>query len=312
MTLKTLIRRTYDKNRWLPFRSIVRSVYWRFRTDSRRFYRCFKAVDATKPLRCNPASSVEMHTLTCHEHVFMYITAAKSLLRFVSELAVVVHDDGSLTSEDQLTIERHIPGVRVIRRQEADGALGALVAHCPSTARYREKVINSLELTDHLLLAKQQRMIITNSDILFLRRPDEVIRWIESGSSEVLCVYEKQPVQQAEFLTKRQSWFPPHLTLALVCLNRPIDGASEIEEVIRQVDDDDEPWFIGQNSLPILLGKKVSADQVKFLDTETYQASGEFSGAAIFRHYWTSIVNLRFQFGADAKRVIAELRSEIN
>jgi hypothetical protein len=241
----------------------------------------------------------------------MYITATKSLLRFVSELAVVVHDDGSLTPEDIRTIEHHIEGVEVIRRQDADGLLARRLALCPKTASYRTAVVNSLELTDHALLAGRGKMIITNSDTLFLRRPDEVLRWIESDNGEVLCVYEKQPVQQAEFVRKFRSSFPPHLTLALVCLCRPVaDDPSEIEQILAHVDEDDKPWFIGQNSLPVLIGKKVSADKVKFLDREEYQASGEFSGSAIFRHYWTSIVNLRSQYCADARSVIAELRSD--
>jgi len=240
----------------------------------------------------------------------MYITATKSLLRFVSELAVVAHDDGSLTPEDIRLIEHHIVGVKVIRRQDADSVVGRRLALCPKTASYRSAVVNSLELTDHALLAGRERIIITNSDTLFLRRPDEVMRWIESDKGEVLCVYEKQPVQQAEFVAKFRSSFPPHLTLALVCLCRPVlDDASEIEEILAHVDENDKPWFIGQNSLPVLIGRKVSAERVKFLDQDEYQASGEFSGSAIFRHYWTSIVNLRSQYCVDARRVIAELGS---
>jgi hypothetical protein len=241
----------------------------------------------------------------------MYITAAKSLLRFVSELAVVAHDDGSLTPEDIRTIEHHIVGVKVIRRLDADRVVGQRLALCSKTAIYRSAVVNSLELTDHALLAGRERIIITNSDTLFLCRPDEVMRWIESDNGEVLCVYEKQPVQQAEFVTKFRSSFPPHLTLALVCLCRPIlDDASEIEEILAHVDENDNPWFIGQNSLPVLIGRKVSAERVKFLNQDEYQASGEFSGSAIFRHYWTSIVNLRSQYCVDARRVIAELASD--
>jgi hypothetical protein len=311
MTLSSLIKEAFENNSWLPFRGIARAIYWRLRTNSRRFYRCFKPVATTRPLKCDPASEVELHTLTCHDHVFMYITATKSLLRFVSGLAVVVHDDGSLTPEDIRAIERHIVGVKVIRRQDADGLVGRRLALCPKTARYRTAVVNSLELTDHALLAGREKIIITNSDTLFLRRPDEVLRWIESDNGEVLCVYEKQPVQQAEFVTKFQSWFPPHLTLALVCLCTPVvEDANEIEEILAHVDENDKPWFVGQNSLPVLIGKKVTAEKVKFLDHEEYQASGEFSGSAIFRHYWTSIVNLRSQYCVDAKKVIAELRSD--
>lgn len=309
MTVGTFIKKTYANNPKLPLRGVARAIYWRLRASPRRFYRSFKAVDSTRPLKCNPSARTEVHTLTCHDHVFMYITAIKSLLRFVSDVAVVVHDDGTFTAEDVSTIERHIVGIKVIRRREADEIVGKLLTPYPRTASYRAAVINSLELTDHALLAGREKVIITNSDTLFLRRPEEVIRWIEADKDEVLCVYEKKPVQQAEFVAKRQSTFPPHLTLALVCLYKPVVAAADMEEIMNQIEPTDAPWFIGQNSLPVLIGKKVASDKIRFLDSQNYQASGEFEGAAVFRHYWTSIVNLRPQFSADARKVIAELKS---
>jgi hypothetical protein len=310
MSIGTYIKKTYENNPNLPFRKAVRSIYWRLCASPRRFYRNFKPVNSTKPLKCNPASQTELHTLTCHDHVFMYITAIKSLLRFVSDLAVVVHDDGSLTTKDITTIEHHIVGIKVIRRSEADKIVGKLLAPYPKTASYRSEVINSLELTDHALLAGRDRVIITNSDTLFLRRPDEIMQWIVADDGYVLCVYEKQPVQQTEFLTRMQSSFPPHLTLALVCLHKPVVDPAAIEELISHLEQTDPPWFIGQNLWPVLIGKKVRGDKIKFLDSRLYQASGEFEEGAVFRHYWTSIVNLRPQYSADAAKVIAELKSD--
>lgn len=310
MTIGTFIKRTYQSNPGLPFRKLARAIYWRLRVSPRSFYRSFKPVNSTRPLKCNPAAQTELHTLTCHEHVFMYITAIKSLLRFVSELAVVVHDDGSLTEQDIATIERHIVGIKVIRRSEADEIVGKLLAPFLRTAAYRAAVINSLELTDHALLASRDKVIITNSDTLFLRRPSELIEWVHVDSGEVWCVYEKQPVQQAEFLAKMRSCFPPHLTLALVCLCKPVVEAADVEEILNQVEPTDAPWFVGQNTLPALIGQKIREDKIRFFDSQAYQASGEFDGDAVFRHYWTSIVNLRPQYSADARKVIAELKSE--
>jgi hypothetical protein len=239
----------------------------------------------------------------------MYITAAKSLLRFVPNVSVVVHDDGSLTTKDIATIKRHIEGIKVIRRCDADKAVGELLAPFPKTTAYRAKIINSLELTDHALLAGQEKIIITNSDILFLRRPDDVIHWIALDNGEVLCCYEDEPYQQAAFLSRTKSSFPPHLTLALVCLFKNIIDPGGIEELLKQVEQADEPWFIGQNSLPVLIGKRADSTKIRFLDRTLYEASGVFKEDAIFRHYWTSVSSLNSQYFADAAKVIAELKS---
>ncbi len=271
--------------------------------------RNFKAVNATRPLRCNPASRTEIHTLTCHKHVFMFITAAKSLLRYAPDVAAVVHDDGSLTDKDVATIQRHIEGIKVIRRRDADPAMDKFLASYPKTRSYRSQVINSLELTDHLFLGTGEKLMITNSDTLFLRRPDDLLRWFESDGSEVLCVYESTPYQQADFLPRMHSSFPPHLTLALACFRRGMADPSEIEGILNQVTEADDPWYIGQNSLPVLLGKNVPPDKVRFLDKDVYEASGEFADGAIFRHYWTSLASLNAQYFSDATKVIAELKA---
>src|ERR1017187_7503089 len=115
MAIVTLIKRFYAKNPNLPFHNTARAIYWRLLGNPKGLYRNFKPINSTKPLRCNPAAQTELHTLTCRKHLFMYITAVKSLLRFISDVAVVAHDDGSLTIKDIATIEHHIDGIRVIR-----------------------------------------------------------------------------------------------------------------------------------------------------------------------------------------------------
>lgn len=313
MAIGSFVKKLFEKNPNLPFRGTLRTIERRWRGSPGRLYRNFRPVNSTRPLRCNPAAETEIHTLTCHKHVFMYITAIKSLLRFVPDVAVVVHDDGSLTPTDIATIERHIDGIRVIRRIDADRIMESLLAACPKTAAYRSEVINSLELTDHALLAGTERLIITNSDTLFLRCPDEVVQWISADNDDVLCVYEEEPAQQAEFLAKMGSSFPPHLTLALVCLRKSLVEAAEIEKSMNRIEPTDIPWFVGQNLLPVLIGEKVDGDKIKFLGGRLYEASGEFKeDAAVFRHYWTSMENLRPQYFADASKVIAELKSARN
>jgi hypothetical protein len=231
------------------------------------------------------------------------------LLRYVPDLAVVAHDDGSLAPNDIATIERHIRGVKVIRRLDSDKAVGTILAHFPKVRAYRAQIINSMELTDHALLAQKEKVIIINSDVLFLRQPDEVIQWISSDEGDVLCVYENEPYQQAAFLSRIGSPFPPHLTLGLVCLRKSIVDPSGIEEILNQVEPSDDPWYIGQNSLPALIAKKVDIGKIRFLDPTYYEASGAFTENAIFRHYWSSLASLNSQYFSDAARVIAELQS---
>jgi hypothetical protein len=50
----------------------------------------------------------------------MYILAIKSLLAYVSGLAVVVHSDGSLTDHDFSHIANHVQGTHFVGHEAAD------------------------------------------------------------------------------------------------------------------------------------------------------------------------------------------------
>src|SRR3954471_8606776 len=300
MTLAPLIKKLYGRYPRLPFHRAARDAYWWLSARPEKLYRSLEAIQSTQPLPCNPAALTEVHTLTCHKHVFMYITAIKSLLRFISDVAIVVHDDGSLTTADIATIKHHVQGSKVIRRSDADDIAEKLLAPFPKTRAFRSAVINALELTDHALLADRKKIIITNSDTLFLRRPDELLSWIASDADDVLCVYEEAPWQQAEFLSRMNSRFPPHVTLALLCLQKDMVDPAGIEAVLNQVQPTDDLWFIGQNTLPAVIATKIDLRQIRFLDRHRYQASAVFGEGATFRHYWSSAASLRPQFCADA------------
>ena len=238
----------------------------------------------------------------------MFLLSVKSLLRFEPNIAVVLHDDGSLTPADLRTLRHHIKGIRIIRRAEADSMADRAMIECPHARAYRARVINSLELTDHLLLGSGEKLIITNSDTLFLRRPDALLQWIDRPPNQALCVHESEPYQQADYLARVGSNFPPHVTLGLICFPRFVFDAKEVEMLLVQADSSFDPWYLGQNAMPALLGRRVASESVRFLDPDAYQASGVFSDSAIYRHYWSSLGLLNDQFFADGADVIAELR----
>ena len=91
----------------------------------------YAAVVRTPPLRCNPAAKTAIHTVTSHHHLRMYLAAIKSLLRYHGDVAVVVHDDGSLDGQDESLLRQHVPGVTYVDRASADRQLDRLLAGYP-------------------------------------------------------------------------------------------------------------------------------------------------------------------------------------
>lgn len=259
---------------------------------------------STPARRCHPQAKVEVHTLTAHHHLLMYLTAIKSLLRFHDDVAVVVHDDGSLDAHDASLLESHVEGVRLIRRASADAEMESQLSGRPASAGLRRKIVNALELFDNIVLARTERLVNLNSDVLFLGEPVELSRWLAGESRTVAGVFEETPAKQKDFLLRFGCPFPPHVTTALACIPRDIFDAAFVEEILEKTECD---WFTAQNVYPLLYHRFVERYPVHFFPQDRYQSSGVFPEGAAFRHYWTSTGWFTELQTRDSERVTNEL-----
>jgi hypothetical protein len=142
----------------------------------------FRSVLNTPPIKCNPEAAVDYTSLVCHRDVNIYILATKSFLRFHNKVSVVVHSDGTLTRSDATKLREHIPGIRIITRDEEEDKVNAEVGST-LLKDVRKRDVSFIKLID-VNLFSQKRKIIADSDLLFLREPSEVIHWIESGEEK--------------------------------------------------------------------------------------------------------------------------------
>ena len=283
--------------------SVLKKLRYRNRALLRAMH---ERVLQTTALACNPAAAIEVHTLTAHHHLTMYLTAIKSLLRYHPDVAVVVHDDGSLTDQDQLHLGQHVPGIRIIARADADAQMGETLAPYPRSRELRARVVNALELFDNILLARTERLVTMNSDVLFLSAPDEFAAWLNHDDGSIAGVYEERPAKQDEFLRTRGCPFPPHVTTALSCLHRDVHDLPFVEETLAQAVPD---WYTAQNVYPLLFHRQARTvgRPVRFFDQQAYQSSGVFPEGAVFRHYWTSTGWFTELQTHDSQRVIDQL-----
>ena len=266
--------------------------------------RMYRKISRTPRFICNPSARAEIHTLTAHHHVFMYITAIKSFLRYHGDIAVVAHDDGSLTDDDKSILKAHIEGIRIIDRKVADAQMDAVLADFPHSRTLRQRIVNSMELFDNILLSKTDKVVNMNSDVLFFKEPRELVDWVGGDNKTIEGVYEEQPAEQREFLIEHSCPFPPHVTTALTCFYKDVLDLELVESVLESVRC---TWFTAQNIYPILFHNKTNDYKIRFFDKNRFQASGEFESEAVFRHYWTStglFTDLQYD---DSKKVIGEL-----
>ncbi len=140
----------------------------------------FKSIQKTKPIAVNPDASTAIHSAVPHRYLNAYLFAIKSFLRFYNDVAVIVHDDGSLKTQDYEIIQHHIPNSKIISRQYADQTFQNKI-NDPFLNKVRSSYTSYLKLFDSTLFSEDKRIIILDTDTLFLKRPDYIIDWCKSG-----------------------------------------------------------------------------------------------------------------------------------
>lgn len=109
-------------------------------------------------------------TLVGHRQMEFAAPCLASLLRCCRDpIRLRVHDDGTLTAEDQAAL-RGALGAEVLTRAGADALVAGALAPFPATRAFRERNPLALKLVDVGLVGEDQEAIAyCDADILFLR-----------------------------------------------------------------------------------------------------------------------------------------------
>jgi len=179
-------RRVFLEERRLPIRWVAKYHRVRYKKALRRTLARFADLP---PMPCDAKAGTELHMLTCIYDLDMAVAALKSLLRFQPSLAVVIHGDRTLDSGHRAFLEDQIPGCRVILLDEAN----RLIGQDAELAEIREKIPGrftlpsgyerqcaawALKVLDFYALANTEKILVLDSDTLFLRPPTELFEWI--------------------------------------------------------------------------------------------------------------------------------------
>ena len=156
----------------------------------------FGKIAQTKPITTNPQAKTEVHSAVPHRYVYAYLVAIKSLLQYHADLSIVVHDDGSLNQADKALLAYHLPGCRVIDRASADAAFDKL--DNTFLSKVRNSYTSYIKLFDTSYSSQSERVIIIDTDTLFLKRPDAIINWIENGGKPWYHIAPKGGMKQKD------------------------------------------------------------------------------------------------------------------
>jgi hypothetical protein len=186
----TLARTLFIEHR-LPWRL---RVHLEKKREQRLRERYDKSVLETRPFVTGKDDPhFEIHTMLGHRHVGMCLWAVKSFLfQCDRRYGVVLHEDGSLTDEDIATLNRHLPGVTIIRKAEADVAVCEWLRDYPNALAYRQAHrphsdhrhpaynmhIFAVRLFDFNYYSMASKRMFLDADVLFFKPPREILDWI--------------------------------------------------------------------------------------------------------------------------------------
>lgn len=91
-----------------------------------------------------------------------------------------LHDDGTLTTVSAAKIRAWFPDSRLIFRREADVAMHPLLASHPRLLAFRSANVLGQKLLDTFHYAPAEKYIVLDSDLIFFRRPREILDWINA------------------------------------------------------------------------------------------------------------------------------------
>jgi hypothetical protein len=198
-------------------REAIRNRQFDFRT---------RVIRDTPPIPCDPRAACEIHTMLSEAHVPMYLVAVKSLLRFHDGLSVVIHSDGTLKACSERRVMEHVPGCRIIPADQADARAGRELGPDSMLRRWRGNDAAYRRLIDTELWGQTAKRIILDADVIVLRRPDELIDWIDRGDRPFVMGQPPAPVSHTGSQVK-----PGHMQSAFVSavprLNATLDNSSE-------------------------------------------------------------------------------------
>jgi len=147
---------------------------------------------------------VPVHVLTGDKDWLLSAWALASFLHF-SEVGwpIVIHDDGTLPDEAAELFKELFPSCRIIPRNQSDAEVGRALLPYPFCLDYRNTHPLGLKVFDMAHYAGDDRFIVLDSDVLFFRKPQEILDWATKPLAKD-CWFNED-VQEASLITAAEA-----------------------------------------------------------------------------------------------------------
>ncbi|NNF12086.1 MAG: hypothetical protein HKN72_02615 [Gemmatimonadetes bacterium] len=161
---------------------------------------------ATPPVAPHPDSNFEVHVLTRDEEVLETLWSLKSWYHFSgTRPRLVVYEGGTLSTESIGVLERHFPSCRIVRRERFDRDMSRFLSDHPAALQHARlgSFYCALKLFGPLYYTEAHSVLYFDSDVLFFRKPHEMLELVERGSAFFNSDYQDAYAHSPEFIRTR-------------------------------------------------------------------------------------------------------------
>jgi len=267
----------------------------------------FNAIKDTPPISARFVSSWEIHILTNEKYAVMCLWALKSLAVTLGGMPdVVIHDDGSLINETVALLSRHLPNARIITEQLVleDTSFWEQLAKYPALLYWRKEVDLCLarRLIDFRFYANKPYVVVFDTDVLFLRRPEFMLQCASKGlpfaMTDYLSAYHP-PLGVLKAVFPKP--FPVDINGGLWGVPKTVLDLNTLEETLGRLSENDQQFewgnfWLDQTLLALLLAE--AGDLVMLPPAEYSIAFRRLSEGAAAHHFPNSTARkLYFRVG---------------
>lgn len=167
-------------------------------------------------------SDVSVHLLVSSKTWHAGVLAAISFEFFTKRRwQLFIHEDGSVSDSARRQIEKVFPGVHFISRPDSEELMKQYLRSYPTCQALRQEHNLFLKFFDLPAFASGTRMILLDSDVIFFKKPQEILEWVDAQSQE--CWYnedtkEKYCIPRYELEPKLGINFWPKFNSGLVLM----------------------------------------------------------------------------------------------
>ncbi len=167
-------------------RERINRLYNRYMQKNANFL--FREITKTAKITTNPSSESVIYCAIGNNASRQYLAAIKSFLRFYNDVRVVVQSDGTLTEKYENEIRSHLPGVEIYSQDDmfecidnfVSPELADLLPNRDDYFKHTSVKIVYLKFLNVIFRLNGSKVVIIDSDILFLRNPEFIVNWLKS------------------------------------------------------------------------------------------------------------------------------------